>query len=289
MIARRLRLANVAWNLATNLDAFPHLTHGFSTLSSHPIYIPASDYGWTPPPSGCHAVCHTTFYHTTSATASSRQASDEPDQEQDGDVIQDEETLKTLLLDTAVKHVKDCGWSNAAIQAAAQELGLSPMFAGIVTKGETALVEHFITQCNANLVQQLTDLGEEYKAQGMTNRISQAVRMRLEMLVPYIDSWPQALAILARPNNASTALRLMHEIVDSIWIAAGDKSHDLSWYSKRLLLAGVYSSTELYMLTDFSPDYADTWAALDRRLEDIVSLGKSVSQYQTLLKDKLRI
>jgi ubiquinone biosynthesis protein COQ9 len=39
-------------------------------------------------------------------------------------------------------------------------------------------------------------------------------------------------------------------------------------------LAGVYTSTELFMLTDASDNFADTWAFLDRRLEDVVTLSK---------------
>ena len=43
-------------------------------------------------------------------------------------------------------------------------------------------------------------------------------------------------------------------------------------YGKRALLAGVYSSTELFMLTDTSPGHEETWQALDRRLSDMLAL-----------------
>ena len=33
------------------------------------------------------------------------------------------------------------------------------------------------------------------------------------------------------------------------------------------MLGAVYTSTELFMMTDSSPGCADTWAFLDRRLE----------------------
>ncbi len=48
----------------------------------------------------------------------------------------------------------------------------------------------------------------------------------------------------------------------------------MNWYSKRALAASVYAATELYMLTDRSFAHADTWAFLDRRLEDVMMLGK---------------
>lgn len=36
----------------------------------------------------------------------------------------------------------------------------------------------------------------------------------------------------------------------------------------------MYTSTELFMLTDASDNFADTWAFLNRRLEDVVTLSK---------------
>ena len=56
-------------------------------------------------------------------------------------------------------------------------------------------------------------------------------------------------------------------------------------YTKRALLLGVYSATELYMLTDSSPGFADTWAALDRRLGDVLQLGRAVRGVASLAEE----
>lgn len=42
-------------------------------------------------------------------------------------------------------------------------------------------------------------------------------------------------------------------LVDEIWHAAGDEASDIDWYVKRTVLGGIYSTTEIYMLTDSSP------------------------------------
>jgi ubiquinone biosynthesis protein COQ9 len=47
----------------------------------------------------------------------------------------------------------------------------------------------------------------------------------------------------------------------------------MNWYSKRLLLAAVYKSTEIYMLQDQSPDKIETLNFLERRLNDFQTLG----------------
>jgi ubiquinone biosynthesis protein COQ9 len=41
-----------------------------------------------------------------------------------------------------------------------------------------------------------------------------------------------------------------------------------------MLLAGVYGATLLYWLDDRSPGSAATWAFLDRRIDDVMRLGR---------------
>ncbi|KAL8488400.1 hypothetical protein ACS0TY_024154 [Phlomoides rotata] len=50
-------------------------------------------------------------------------------------------------------------------------------------------------------------------------------------------------------------------LVDEIWHAAGDKATDIDWYLKRTILGGIYSTTELYMLTDNSQGCNSTTCA----------------------------
>ena len=58
----------------------------------------------------------------------------------------------------------------------------------------------------------------------------------------------------------------------------------MNWYSKRMLLTGVYTSTEWYMTTDSSHNFDQTWGFLDRRLENVVQLGKSASQFGSMIE-----
>ncbi|XP_056013542.1 ubiquinone biosynthesis protein COQ9, mitochondrial-like [Ostrea edulis] len=93
------------------------------------------------------------------------------------------------------------------------------------------------------------------------------------MIIPYIDKWPQAMSIQTLPQNAVQSWTNLSRVVDDIWYYAGDKSNDFNRYSKRLSLAAVYKSTEIYMIQDQSEDYADTWLFLENRLEDVVKAG----------------
>jgi len=47
--------------------------------------------------------------------------------------------------------------------------------------------------------------------------------------------------------------------VDAIWRAVGDTSADFNFYTKRALLAGVYTATMLHWFADPSEGAKDTW------------------------------
>eukprot|EP00775_Hariotina_reticulata_P001194 gene1194-biopygen2410 len=188
--------------------------------------------------------------------------------------------IKKQLLDAAAQHVQQYGWSKASLIAAAKELQLSPACIGLCPRGGSEIVEHVIQQHNQQFAEELQ--ASQHNKQSFSSmpehqRIAAAVRRRLEMNIPYMEVWPQALAVLSKPANSPMALQLLVQLVDSIWYSIGDTSTDTSWYRKRALLAGIYTTTEIYMLTDFSPGYQDTWQQLDRRLQDSVWLGNTLS------------
>ena len=91
--------------------------------------------------------------------------------------------------------------------------------------------------------------------------------MRLELTLPFVSSWPQALSVQAQPGNVLEALRLRAVLVDELCHGAGLASADMSWYGDRAMLGAVYSSAELFLLTDGSPELADTWQFLARSVK----------------------
>ena len=66
----------------------------------------------------------------------------------------------------------------------------------------------------------------------------------------------------------------MFDTVDAMWRATGDQTSDFNYYTKRALLAGVYSTTLLHWLSDSSADRAKTWTFLDARIEDVMKIQK---------------
>ncbi|PNH05981.1 Ubiquinone biosynthesis protein COQ9, mitochondrial [Tetrabaena socialis] len=187
-----------------------------------------------------------------------------------------QEALRQALLAQAMQHVASRGWSTAALVVAARELGMSPSVVGLLPRGEAELVEHYMSQCNARALDSIAAKREQLQGLPLDARMADALQIRLELITPFIDSWPQALAIAARPSNVSHSLALLFSLCDGVWHAVGDDSTDATWYTKRAVIAGVYATTSLYMLTDYSPGFRDTWQALRRRVADGLALDASL-------------
>lgn len=110
------------------------------------------------------------------------------------------------------------------------------------------------------------------------DRIALGVRTRLEVLAPHKSAVSAALGRSIDPRLARIMPRTLWRTADRLWWLAGDTATDWNHYSKRALLSGVLASTGLYWLSDTSPDHADTWAFLNRRIDAVLALGKGIGK-----------
>ncbi|CAG9816135.1 unnamed protein product [Phaedon cochleariae] len=185
-----------------------------------------------------------------------------------------EDDIKNKILAASLKFVPEVGWSKEALSKGAEDLGYPGISHGMFSRGGADLVHYFQTSSNLQLVQILKKYQEESKENPLPpgDFAEKAIQARLQMTVPYINKWPQAIAIMSLPPNVPNALAALLTMVDDICYYAGDRSVDFNWYLRRIGIAGVYKATELYMIQDNSQEYKNTWAFLKRRLEEAVQV-----------------
>ncbi len=182
-----------------------------------------------------------------------------------------EETREKLLA-AALAHVPFDGWSERALRAGADDLGLDPALAANAFSGGPAeLLAAFSAGIDRDMLAELE--ARDLKSLKHRERIATGVRTRLELLSPHREAVRRGLSFLAMPKHAALGAKCLYRSVDAIWHAAGDTSTDYNFYTKRLLLAGVYSTTLLFWLNDESEDFAATWVFLDRRIGEVVKIG----------------
>ncbi|KAH8394922.1 hypothetical protein KR222_010979 [Zaprionus bogoriensis] len=190
------------------------------------------------------------------------------------------DATRAKILDAALRHVPEHGWSKQAIVLGAEECGLPSVVHGMFPEGGFALVSHFNGTCNAQLVKSLQEQTQNghKEVDNPLEFLVQAVRHRLELILPYKQHWPQAMALNAQPPHASTALAQVLTLVDDICYYSGDRSVDFGWYTRRIGLATIMKMTELFMVQDTSPGHAHTWEFLKNRMDEAVQLQMALAQ-----------
>ncbi|KAG9455814.1 hypothetical protein H6P81_000322 [Aristolochia fimbriata] len=196
----------------------------------------------------------------------------------------DYENEQARLLQAALGHVINLGWTEEALIAGARDIGVSPAIVGSFPRKEAILVEYFMDDCLQRLIDKIDSGDLALTNLILSDRLAKLIRDRLEMQIPYISKWPQALSIQALPANLQTSFKQRTMLVDEIWHAAGDHPTNMDWYVKRTILGGIYSTTELYMITDHSPEFCDTWDFLNRRIKDAFDLQKTFQEASYLVE-----
>jgi len=116
-------------------------------------------------------------------------------------------------------------------------------------------------------------------------RITTAVLTRLEILKPHKEAARRAAAFLMMPANAALGMKLVYQTVDAMWRAAGDTSTDFNFYTKRAILAGVYTTTLMRWFTDNTADESETRTFLDTRIGNVMQFEKFKAELKERTKD----
>jgi ubiquinone biosynthesis protein COQ9 len=196
----------------------------------------------------------------------------------------DRDAVREQILMAALPHVPFDGWSDALLRNAAKEAGHDATMAlRVFPRGAVEAVEAWVALADRRMVEAL----ERHGTTGLKTRekIALAIRLRLEALAQHREAVRRAVGLLALPLNAPVGAATLWRTVDAIWYAAGDTATDFNFYTKRGLLAGVYSATLFHWLDDKSEGFENTWAFLDRRLSDVLRVPQALGRLRERLPD----
>ncbi len=186
--------------------------------------------------------------------------------------IASREDQRDRMLEAALVHIPFDGWSRRSLFAGARDLGLDP---GLVRRLFPGGGDDLLAQLERWADRRMLDRvdREDLAAMRVRDRIGTLVRARLQALAPHREAMRRAIAARLLPSNALAGCTSIWRTVDLMWSLAGDKTADYNYYTKRSLLAAVWTSTFLFWLEDRSDSLQDSWAFLDRRIGDVMQIG----------------
>jgi ubiquinone biosynthesis protein COQ9 len=173
---------------------------------------------------------------------------------------------RDAAIEAMLPNVPFDGWTIRALRPGLVAAGLPQDEAAILFPGGAAdMIAVFCDLAD----RRMTDAAAAVTQTSLGARVQAIVMQRLAMNRPHKEAIRRAVAVLALPGNARTAAAITARTVDAIWHAAGDRSADFTWYTKRAILTAVYGATLLFWLRDTSDDDAETGVFLARRMQGI--------------------
>ncbi|MEE9427600.1 MAG: COQ9 family protein [Paracoccaceae bacterium] len=179
--------------------------------------------------------------------------------------------IRDKLLDGALAHVVFEGWGEPSLLAAAQDCGVSVDDARVAfPRPDVDMAAFYHGRGDAQMVARMQ--GQLFDALRYSERVGAAVRFRLEGADKELVR--RGTTLFSLPQHAGKGAQLIWGTADAIWMALGDTSDDINWYSKRAILSGVYGSSVLFWLGDTTDGDAATWDFVERRIDDVMGFEK---------------
>ncbi len=180
---------------------------------------------------------------------------------------------KAAVLTAALEHAAFDGFTDKLLARAGESAGVdAATVARLFPDGALSLVEAFSDMADGEMEAALAK--RKLATLKIRERIAAAVTARIDALRPHKEAARRAGAFLTLPPHAALGAKLLYRTVDSMWRAAGDTATDFNFYTKRAILAGVYSSTLMRWFTDESEDESVTHTFLAARIENVMQFEK---------------
>ena len=181
--------------------------------------------------------------------------------------------LRDSLLEAALGHVAFDGWSEKTFRQAADDIGIERGIADLAfPNGVIDMVDLHAQNCDKAMLKQAANVN--FDNLKIREKITALIKLRILSEQPYKEAVHRTVSFLALPGNYFVSLKILYRTVDLMWKAINDTSTDFNFYTKRMTLSAVYSSTFLFWLGDESKNNIDTWDFLDRRIENVMQFEK---------------
>lgn len=195
--------------------------------------------------------------------------------------------LRDRIIEDCLPQVTVKGWTWATIEESSVACGIQAgMTRSVFPNGIIDAVAHFSDYIDRAMLKSLENV--PYTALRTKDRVRAAVLARLNMAENHKEAIRHAMAFWTFPAHVIQGQRVLWRSADRIWTWAGDTATDYTRQTKRASLASIMVGTTMVWLNDESPQHMVTAAFLDRRLENVMEIGKAIGTMKKVVPNIFR-
>lgn len=185
--------------------------------------------------------------------------------------------LKEIFLKEALKFVPIYGWSTELISNVEANISYHNIFTSVKD-----LVSFHMEQNDLVMLKKLKKT--EFANLKVRDKIKHALLIRFELNDHAVIK--ETATYLVKPQNSKLALISLANSCDKIWIFAGDNSTDFNYYTKRTLLAAIYSASLAFYLKK-SETEPPTKEELEIFITNRITETLKIGELKMKIKDKI--
>ncbi len=178
------------------------------------------------------------------------------------------------ILQQALPSIAFDGWSEACFRQAGVDAGFSEDLATILFPNLPMDAIDIWVSWADELMSQSAD--SAFESLGTTQKIRRLILDRLQRFSPHREALNRAVVICSLPWNLPRAMQMTAKTVDAMWELAQVRDHDMNWYTRRAILAYVYTATLRHWLREGE----DLAAYLDARLDQAARVGRFTHRFK---------
>jgi ubiquinone biosynthesis protein COQ9 len=195
--------------------------------------------------------------------------------------------LRDQILLAALPMVETHGWTwKVVIDAASACKIQNGLETSIFPNGIVDVVAHFSDYTDRQMLKKLSKLPSS--SLRSKDKVRVAVMTRYDVLENHKGAVKAASAFWAIPAHLIQGQRVLWRSSDRIWTWAGDTSTDYNRQTKRAMLSSILMGTTMVWIGDESENYIVTQAFLDRRLENVMEIGRAIGTMKKVVPNIFR-
>ena len=183
------------------------------------------------------------------------------------------------ILEISKKYIVKDGWNEGLFESISKKSKFKINEIKILfSEGYLSLLKFYLNELDT----QMTSNAKKINLIRMKTheRIKQIILLRLKNNQNEKNVIRKTYFTLLLPHHSKVALRSLYKTVDQIWFIAGDKSVDFNFYSKRFILAAIYSSVILYWIKN--QDIKKTTNFLDKQLIKVSKITQTKNNFKNI-------
>ncbi|MEM7046568.1 MAG: COQ9 family protein [Pseudomonadota bacterium] len=175
-------------------------------------------------------------------------------------MMDDDQQIRDALVVAMLGHAGRHGWGESALAMAEEEViktlpaRAQAMVLSAFSGRSEQVAEHVFDWLNREMIARVTR-ARDFAKQSVREKISRLIEVRFAILAAHDAGARAWMRYLLPPPRSARALVCAGRAADAIWRAAGDRSTDSNYYTKRGLLLPILAASGVYWLSNPDSDH----------------------------------